>query len=465
MAPLSGGPATTLDDLYRTMRPDPLTSADELKQYYRGEVNQVRGEDTVLRLSRKLQQSFGALPFKAFLMGHPGVGKSTEITRLLERVKDQQVGVRLSVATELNPASFKIFDVLLLVLARLTEEANKLNAIPLGGVLSAKLVSDIEQWFSTEQVKSTSAVSTATGVDAGAGIKDNSLWAGLLGLFASVKTEMKYAADRKKETVEYRLKRLPELVDFCNKLIEVCSQTLLDKNGKEWIIVVEDLDKIGISAQQLQELFIQYGTVFQDLRINMIFTIPVWLAYSADANRLPFERHMIHDTPVYNKMHEPHTEGRSAVRAVLEARVAPALFADDLMDRMIVASGGNLRDLFSLVYDAGERALLHDPGAKAILANDAAAAIANLRKEYKRRLGQSPYDAQPIPYAQKSEKLLAVYNGASDSDVPDPALYSLLRGRSVQEFNGDGWYGVHPLVVDILKDQDHLKPQDSGGTS
>ena len=463
MLPTDYGPATDLDHLYLTLRPEPLINPEEFKRYYRGQVNQVRGEDTVARLSLKLQQAYRTLSFKAFLMGHPGVGKSTEVSRLLDRVKAQHVGVRLSIATELNPASFKVFDVLLLMLVRLAEEADRMQAVPLEGVLSEHLVSGIEQWFGTEQVKKSRTESTAIGMEAGAGVKGDSLWAGLLGLFASAKAEMKYAADRKTETVEYRLQRLPDLVDLCNRLIDVCTQTMLEKTGQEWLLVVEDLDKTGISPQQLQELFIQYGTVFQDLRVNMIFTIPVWLAYSPEANRLPFERHMIHDTPVYDRKHGRHEKGRAAVQAVLEARVSPTLFAEGQMTRLIVASGGNLRDLFALVLDAGEGARTRNPAATVIGPDDAKVAINKMRREYRMKLGQSPYDAHPIPYAEKSARLLAVYGGVPDSDIPDPVLYSLLRGRAIQEFNGDG-FGVHPLVVDILKEQQHLKPQDPGGT-
>ena len=464
MLPTDYGPATELDDLYRTLRPEPLIDPEEFKRYYREQVNQVRGEDTVARLSLKLQQAYGALPLKTFLMGHPGVGKSTEVTRLLERVKEQHVGVRLSIATELNPASFKVFDVLLLMLIRLAEEADRMQAVPLKGVLSEHLVSGIQQWFGTEQVKKSRTETTAVALEAGAGIKGDSLWAGLLGLFASAKAEMKYAADRKTEIVEYRLLRLPDLVDLCNRLIDVCSQTMMAKTGQEWLLIVEDLDKTGISPQQLQELFIQYGTVFQDLRVNMIFTIPVWLAYSPEANRLPFERHMIHDTPVYDRKHGSHEDGRAAVQAVLEARASSTLFAEGQMTRLIVASGGNLRDLFALVLDAGEGARARNPTATAIGSDDAQVAINKMRREYRMKLGQSPYDAHPIPYSEKSARLLAVYGGTPDSDIPDPILYSLLRGRAIQEFNGDGWYGVHPLVGDILKEQQHLKPQDPGGT-
>ena len=245
MLPLADGPAINLDNLHLTLRPEPLIEQEEFRKYYRSQVNKVRGEDTVARLSRKLQQAYRTLPFKAFVMGHPGVGKSTEITRLLERVKEQHVGVRLSIATELNPASFKVFDVLLLMLARLAEAADGIKAIPIGGILSERLVSDIEQWFATEQVKKSRTGTIGAGVEGGAGVKEGSLWAGLLGLFASAKAEMKYAADRKTETIEYRLKRLPDLVDLCNRLMDACNQTLLDHTGKEWILVVEDLDKTG----------------------------------------------------------------------------------------------------------------------------------------------------------------------------------------------------------------------------
>jgi hypothetical protein len=96
--------------------------------------------------------------------------------------------------------------------------------------------------------------------------------------------------------------------------------------------------------------------------------------------------------------------------------------------------------------------------------DDAKAAISKMRGEYTRRLGQSPYDTKEIPYSAKSSRLVGVYNNAPDNEIPDPVLYSLLRGRAIQEFNGDIWFGVHPLVVDILKEQQHLKPQDRGGT-
>jgi hypothetical protein len=178
MLALPNGPAESLDELYLTLRPEPLETSEQFRKFYRGEINLVRGEDTVVRLSSRLQQSYGALPFRAFVTGHPGVGKSTEISRLLDRIKEQHVGIRLSVANELNPASFKIFDVLLLMLARIAEEANEMNVIPLQGHRSEALIHEITQWFATEREKSSHT--RTSGAE----------WAAVLRLFVSAKAEM-----------------------------------------------------------------------------------------------------------------------------------------------------------------------------------------------------------------------------------------------------------------------------------
>ncbi len=61
---------------------------------------------------------------------------------------------------------------------------------------------------------------------------------------------------------------------------------------------------------------------------------------------------------VFHKDHTPHEQGRAAIQAVLEARVNPALFASGEMERLIVASGGNLRNLFSMTSNACDSATL-----------------------------------------------------------------------------------------------------------
>jgi hypothetical protein len=55
-----------------------------------------------------------------------------------------------------------------------------------------------------------------------------------------------------------------------------------------------------------------------------------------------------------------------------------------------------------------------------------------------------------------------IYRQQPEARIPDRVLYSLLHARAVQEFNGERWFGVHPLVVDILAAQGKLE-RDSNG--
>ena len=118
-----------------------------------------------------------------------------------------------------------------------------------------------------------------------------------------------------------------------------------------------------------------------------------------------------------------------------------------------------------MVTQAADNALLRQPPGKKIDRPDADSAIDSLRIEYTRRLGDSPYDKDQIAYEDKAKRLVAIYNSDPNAAIPDAVLHSLLRARAVQEFNGKGWFGVHPLVVDILKSQNRPLPSAAGGTS
>ena len=86
-----------------------------------------------------------------------------------------------------------------------------------------------------------------------------------------------------------------------------------------------------------------------------------------------------------------------------------------------------------------------------------------LRNEYLQRLGETEA-ANEIPYETKAAKLVEVYEeGSSRRLVQDPMLYRLLASRVVHEYNDTYWYGLPPLVVDILIQQRRLEAGSKGG--
>lgn len=449
--------ATSLDNVYKTLSPQPLQTQEELNVLYEERINQVRGGDKTSRLKLGLIRAYDTtVPYKACVMGHQGVGKSTELNRLVRELEDKFRVIRFSAIESLDPGNFQPLDVLLLMMAEVVEQTAKPKKEGGAGKRpSESRLREIKHWYASVSVTEANARESAIGIEGGVGVKDDSLWGQVLGVFASLKGDIKFASARKTEVVEKRLTRLNELLDIANLLMTECNELLRKETGREWLFIGEDFDKAGIPTERIEDLFITYANVFSSLQAHLIFNIPISLYYSSEATRLPFSSDrslVIPDTPVYTQQHEANTNGQAAVRRALEKRVDPNLFANGQIDRLVVASGGNLRDLFALVNYAADTAILRE--AQLIEETDTTEAILNLRSDYERRLGESPNDKYEVSYDDKAERLLKIYSNNPTAQMMDKVMYSLLRSRAIQEFNGQRWFGVHPLVVDILKKQE-----------
>jgi hypothetical protein len=457
-------PAKTLEEIYQTLQPEPLETLEQLKAFYRDEMNQVRGGDKMERIKLGLTRAYKSRTyFKACFMGHRGVGKSTELSRLINEVQTQFHTIRFSAVSTLDPNNFRPLDVVLMMMADVADRTAK--PIKEGGAgkrpPEARL-QEIWDWFASEKDIHEQSNAIAASLEAGAGVKEDSLWNQVLGLFATIKGEIKFASTRKTEVVEHRVSRLTTLIEVANRLLDDCNDLLRKASGHEWLYVGEDFDRAGIPNARIEDLFITYANIFRELRTHLIFNLPIGL-FSSKAPQLPFSSDcsfVLPDTPVFQQDHSSNDKGRKALEVVLEARMSLDLFEPEQMTRLIIASGGNLRDLFALVNYAADTATLR--ASDKIGAGDATAAIVNLRSDYQGRLGQSPYDPETVKYEDKADRLLKIYDSDKVADIPDAVLYSLLNARAVQEFNGQRWFGVHPLVVDILAKQKRLVRTESG---
>lgn len=457
-------PAKDLDEVYMTLLPEPLRTPEEFQHFYSQEMDEARGGDKVAPMIRGLKQAFGVTHYKIFFIGHPGVGKSTEMYRLSRQVSNKFRIVRFEAPTDLNAVAFQPFDVPLVMMIKLTEAVAQMaeEGVPTGD-LPEDLIADIRRWFDTAKYTVTSK--SDTGVSASAGIKPSPIsdtLSSLLGFFAELKGEIKYNRERKTEVVEYRINTLGSLIDLLNRLLDQANRLLKDSHGQEWLFIGEDFDKPGIPPERIEELFVNNAQIFRDLKTHLIFNIPVALAYSGHQRALPCKHQSIYDAPVYRKDHLTHEEGRDALRTVLNARLSPNLFAKGQQERLIVASGGNLKDLFEMALAASDYAALRKDADGIIGERDMTRAINDKRRDYLRRLGSGPFDDEAIPYEDKAKRLAAIYNQESGNDVPDKVLLSLLRASIVQEFNGEGWFGLHPLIVDILSGDKLLGVKEDG---
>ena len=448
-------PASTLVEIEETLRPIPLSTEEELKAFYSDKYREARGADRMSHLGVQLGRRTGA-PFHGFVTGHPGVGKSTEISKLLLKHADRFRAIRISAAMELFPGGFRIHDLLWLMTIRILEATNDPVVSGFSHPLSPGLLEAVKDELSERWVKIL-------------GLRKGDVEGGLdLKLMARIKATLKISRQRTEETTEYAFSALSDLTQVVNRVFDECDAVLRKEKDKEWIFVVEDFEKLGIEADSLRELFINYSRLFEQLKCHLLFVIPVGLAYTEDAERMPFGRDrqfMIPDIAVFKRDHEMDEHGVGALLEVVFRRVRRELLDEGLARSLAVASGGNIRDLFDLLRRAALSAEVR--GGARIERQDALEAVNALRSDYRFRLGENLFDeASSISLATKLDKLEAIYSGDSAAQIPDKVLYVLLRQRIVLQFNGQYWFGVHPLVVDILKEQTErsIKPDSPGGT-
>lgn len=450
-------PATTLAEMAQTLMPDPLDSKESMDAFYVPEIQALRGLNRMGEMQLSIEDALAAqIPFKGFLLGHPGVGKTTELRHLLQGMDTTIRPLWLDVITELNPGTLRFYDVLLLILIRLVEAASSPTIVGFTEQELAVLLARVKGHLSTKWSKHLRV--------------DQKEFSGgfQLPFLAKLLANMKVGSTNESGSQEYELSFVSDLVSTVNDVLLECNRLLAKhKNGQQWLIVVENFEKIGLPPGTVRDLFIGLRPHFQDLWANMVVTIPAWLQYSEDASFvLPtnFHSFLLHDIPVYTKDHVRDEESIRAISKVIEARANTSLFEPGVLDHCIVASGGNLRDLFTICRDSMLAARIRK--SPSIGSEDAAGAIASLRNGYKESLGAgSQVDPKSISLADKLKCLKALYERKDlTAEVPGPVLYQLLRQRCVLQYNGSGWKGVHPLVVDLLIEFEQIAKNSPGGS-
>ncbi|MCG9894502.1 MAG: hypothetical protein MH204_03375 [Fimbriimonadaceae bacterium] len=453
--------AKRLREVNGVLSPRPLATKDDLDAWYRGEerLQALRGEDAARMVAFGLDRDSSDPAFKAFVMGRPGVGKSTEMTRLSQMVAARYQPLRFSVRDELDPSRFTAFDVILLQCVLLAEETERVTGKP----PEAAIVRELFDWYNEGEVTRAKEIEAAAEAAGGMDTK-GAWWDKVLGAFVTIKGGIRYAQTRSETVTDYKLKRVQPLIDVANRLIRNCSKLLKDHNGKEWLILGEDADKPGMDQEKVKELFLVHGnSVFGELDVNLVFNLPLGLTYGSTAEKLPsLPRYTIYDVPVFEPNKYPNEATIAYVQEILDARLDPALFEGGQNRRLIIASGANLRDLFAMVREAAVEAGVR--GADRIEAQDVDRILQKFRVEFQKKLGTTEFDSSIVTPEQRVERLVELYRMEdTGAAVHDEVLGALVNSGVVQEFNGRHWFGLQPLIVDVLARMERVK-NPRGGT-
>ncbi len=403
---------------------------------WRVDLSPGRGRDATAPLERLLMRTPGDQFIRAAFVSHRGAGKTTELNQLMARLETEgdlpYTCIYFQANVELDANRFAIED-LLLVMARVVEQKMREE---LGISLPPAKLGEIEEWFASavvEKVMGREFVGEIrTQAEAQTGVP---LVARLLArMTALVKTESEY-----RERIERQLRKYPgALTNAINAFLD-CVRTKLAGEDRRLLIIVDNMDRYAPSI--IDPVLIQDADRFRELHANIVFTPPISLIYAPVSQSIEnlyrtFELPTVRLRGKQDAYAEVGPPGKALLEAVIGKRISLDTFLpdEDMRRRILFASGGAVREVLRIV-----QAATLEVDAPPITWEAVERVLADMRRRLRDRANLNGW----------WDVLVRI---AGTKQLPDDAreiCHQLLFQRLVFQYNGEGWYDVHPLITEI----------------
>jgi len=239
-----------------------------------------------------------------------------------------------------------------------------------------------------------------------------------------------------------------------NRVIESV-QAALQASSRQLLIVVEDLDKLDIASAR--RVFVENSSLLTGLQVNIIYTIPNFTFYSPDASSMRAVFDAEFSLPMI-KVFEPNgarAHGFNIVKKIVHRRVAPVAIDEDALELLIEKTGGVLRHVFEVIHTAASMTTLREPPIRKRHIEYALGRLkGNMGLEIALPVGQKTEGLEKVEQLYKKLVEYAERRASGQKCPPssEPIVQVLLKSCALVEYNGTRWLGVHPLVLEYLKD-------------
>ena len=430
--------AVKFEDMINVFSPFPL-EGERYKEFY-VDTSRIRN---VMDASKKIVNSlrYGINPYmKLLFMGHKGCGKSTEILHIAQELQDKYEVVTFSVAQEIEMSGIQYVDVIFTIMNQIIEFVSKNDRIQLKEDLMDRL---IQYWKSETVLQEVLTEKSGFNADAEGKLSLLSI------ISANIKGVFQTGAETKREVRTAIEPKIGTLIRMINDSIRDINEQLQMQSGKEILLVIEDLDKLEIA--DARHIFVEHRKSLLTLQVKTIFSFPIYMVYTDDYSMIQddFDECVLYSMiKVANKDKTDNEEGINILKEVVYKRMDRSLIQDDTLTYMIRKSGGALRDLFQMLSDAAFLKL--EGGSREPIGQlEAEIAVSGLKSKYQRYISTS----------EQMERLIQIYLDPIPEQT-DSILSSLLKSLSVIEYNGERWCGVHPILVDFLKEKNKIDQND-----
>jgi hypothetical protein len=343
--------------LYQKLDPLQPLSADDTQLYVDWQRELFGSDDIKLQLARGFARSVPGVPVTRLFTGHRGTGKTTELNRVKQMLERTSGG---------GAAGRKIF--VSFLECEKWVDLNNLEPPDLILQMVRQLVLDLERagyenaWSKVRAFFS----EVAEVLNADVELKDLRLKADPFEIGVAIK-QVPGARAKLRKHLEDRLPRIYDLVN--SEILQPARKWLAGEGCEDVLIIVDQLDRIPqkqLSDRGLtnhEQLFLNSADVLRALQCDVLYTIPIELAYSHCHGRLAdVYGGAILTLPmitVSGAAGEPGIERMiKIVRRRAEAAGVPTmkgLCTKDDLQRLCLLSGGHPRSLFILLRSAIDR--------------------------------------------------------------------------------------------------------------
>ena len=421
---------TQFQAAYRDLDLFPLLEPEKI-QRFRVEY----GREVLVRLKSEVKASEENGKF--IFAGHRGCGKSTLLNQFAEEMKSTNFVVFYSIADLIEMSDVSHVNILYSIGLKLLDAATQAQ-VPIDVDIRKTLL----DWTTTNQKEIFSTEDkSAFGTDPGA-------------IFRFFTAKLQQESSFRRELERTFEKRISELVRNLDRL----AAAIQIKTEKSVLVIIDDLDKLDLSTVEkiyrnsLKSLFSPGFKIVFTIPISAIPELEIMGTFRSEGVVRP---HLFPVTKFYIRedVHQPDAQpipkNLGLFESVIELRFADCLLDPKTRRKMALMSGGVMRELVRIGRECCMECMIQlevEPDRTDVRIDDAVLtrAIRNLRNDFARQIGSN------------YELLANVYHHLNI--VEGHEFIKLLHGLMILEYeNGDLWYDVHPIVVDLLKRKELIK--------
>ncbi len=415
---------------YRNLQLIPLLGAGELDRF---------GVDYGREIMDELEQLVEDSPLgndKIIFIGHRGCGKSTLLAQFSRQLQDSYFVVLFDITDLIEMPDVNHINILFAIAVRLLEEAQQRD------VTIEKATKDaLYDWLATRTHIETKEIK-----------KEFGFGANFLKIIADkLKTD---ATTREKIKREFS----PKVSELIARIDEIAT-VVQGGSGKKILVIIDGLDKLDLAV--VRDIYTAHIKALFQPNVRMIFTAPIsaWREISQGATMETETNNQIVTMTVPKLFPKERARQANAIPSldiiaileeVLNKRIPRDLLEGEIAAKMIIYSGGVLRELIRIANQCCRvclRLIRRHPGEEIKINQEVLQeAIRKLRLDFDTRLGLTDYDM-----------LTQIYQEFQPQDSKDPRFLDLLHGLYVLEYRNDElWYDIHPIVKELLQQKGRI---------